>query len=79
MTIKALMCGLLATTALGAGAVTVVASNNVKKFEPTNAAAPTNTRRIWIINNDNWWTDNNYYVHAFNENGKVDTSKLQWY
>ena len=69
MTIKALMCGLLATTALGAGAVTVVASNNVKKFEPTNATAPTNTRRLWIINNNgnssdtNWW--NIMYAHIW--------------
>lgn len=76
MTIKALMCGLLATTALGAGAVTAVASNNVKKFEPTNAAAPTNTRRVWIINNDNWWTENTFYVYAWNENGTTSSEQF---
>ena len=46
--------------------------NNIQ----TRAAAPTNTRRIWILNNDNWWTDNNFYVHAWNASGNCDTAKV---
>ena len=39
-----------------------------------NATMPTNTRRIWIVNNDNWWTDNNYWVYAWNGNGNYGSS-----
>lgn len=54
----------------------VAVSGALGRAHRTKAAAPTNTRRVWIINNDNWWTDNNFYLHAWNANGNVTTGKV---
>ena len=64
---------------LGATTFAVALADGVKPSLLANrvkAAAPTDTRRVWIINNDNWWTDNNFYLHAWNSNGNVTTSKV---
>ena len=60
-----------------AGVVTVAAVNaSPINLRQVSAAAPTNTRRVWIINNDNWWTDNDYYVYAWNASGNNTSSAV---
>lgn len=75
-TLKTLLAITFSTVGLGSAVGLGVASGNNVKFLSANATAPTNTRRIWILNNDNWWTDNNFFVHAWNDNGNVDTAKV---
>lgn len=72
---------LFSSTGLVAVAVCAafLSNANLVKFNRTGfvrAAAPTNTRRVWILNNDNWWIDNNFYVYAWNANGNDTTSKV---
>ena len=70
---------LIATLTLGlvAGTAIFTKSNiSVIDTRQSRAPAPSNTIRIWIVNNDNWWTDNNYFVHAWNASGNVDTAKV---
>lgn len=56
----------LATGVAAAGVVGLPVGQPAELPVRKNATMPTNTRRIWIINNDNWWTDNDYYVYAWN-------------
>ena len=83
MKMKALMCGLLGTVALGAGATTIVLSNNTKKLEPVSAAVPTNTRRVWVIDNNNlddgntnWWTGSTLYADVEGVSGSIKATKV---
>ncbi len=67
----------LSITAVGISAVSLgVASTNKTSLNTVSAAAPTNQRRIWILNNDNWWVDNIYGVEVSNGVDKVYTSAV---
>lgn len=65
----------LGTTGLGGVAAYGVANNVVSKVFPTEASAPTNQRRLWIIDNNgnsgdtSWWTGSTLYVYYWNSNG----------
>lgn len=63
----------LAATTLG-GAVAFAATRNLGNLQSAKAVAPTNTRRVWIINNDNWWTENTFYVYAWRGELDEDTA-----
>ena len=68
---------LLALAPITAGVVTVAAVNSASALNKVDAATmPSNTRRIWIINNDNWWTDNDYYAYAWNAKGNATSSAV---
>ncbi len=68
---------LLALAPITAGVVTVAAVNCASALNKVDAATmPSNTRRIWIINNDNWWTDNDYYAYAWNAKGNATSSTV---
>lgn len=61
-----------------AGVVTVAAVNASSiEIQQVQAAAPTNTRRIWIIDNNgdsgdtNWWTGSTLYAYVWNSNGSA--------
>ena len=73
--LKAILGITLAATTIG-GAAAFAATRNLNSLQKATATAPTNTRRIWIINNDNWWTDNDYYVYAWNSNGSTNSSAV---
>ena len=59
----------ISLSTIGLVGATVGASLVNNRFDggllAANAEVPTNTRRIWIRNNDNWWTDNDYYAYAW--------------
>lgn len=68
----------LSITAVGISAVSLgVASSNKTSLNTVTAAAPTNQRRIWIVNNDNWWKENNYGAEVSNGSQTVVTSKVE--
>lgn len=73
-TLKTVLTIALSTVGLGSAVALGVSSGSNVKFLSASATAPTNTRRIWILNNDNWWTDNNYWVYAWNDNGNYGSS-----
>ena len=68
----------LATIGVGAVSFGLVSSNNLS-LNTANAEAPTNQRRIWIVDNNgdssdtNWWTSSTMYAYAYNANGNVQT------
>ena len=69
----------LSITAVGVGAVSLgVASTNKASLNTVTAAAPTNQRRIWVVDNNgdssdtNWWTGKTFYAYAWNANGTVE-------
>ena len=67
----------LSITAVGISAVSLgVASTNKTSLNTVSASAPTNQRRIWIINNHDWWVDNNFFVYAWNDSGDCNTAKV---
>ena len=66
---------LLALAPVTAGVVTVAAVNSASALNKVDAATmPTNTRRIWVLNNDDWWTDNNYWIYAWNDSGSYGST-----
>ena len=62
--LKAILGITLAATTIG-GAAAFAATRNLNSLQKAKATPATNTRRIWIINNDNWWTENTFYVYAW--------------
>lgn len=66
----------IATIGVGAISFGVVSTNNLS-INLANAEGPTNQRRIWIINNDNWWTDNKYCAEVSNGVSTVFTAKVE--
>ena len=73
--LKTVLTIALSTVGLGSAVTLGAVSNQNVKFLSANASAPTNTRRIWILNNDNWWTDNNFFVYAWNESGNFGSAE----
>ena len=61
---KVLIMLAVAPLTIGVATVAAFASSRVSKVDA--ATMPTNTRRVWIINNDNWWVENTFYVEATN-------------
>ena len=82
---------LLAVMPVTAGVVTVAAVNSANLLNKVDAATmPTNTRRIWIIDNNNtsdsntdFWTGSTLYAYYWNANGsntiKVENNPLPNY
>lgn len=72
---KGYLIALGCMTLLSAGLI-MTANNGNSNFSTSRvakAAAPTNTRRIWLVNNGgyntdvNWWTKENLVVHVYHE------------
>ena len=73
--IKKAIIALLAVAPITAGVVALAATQQKARLDKADAAAmPTNTRRVWIINNDNWWVENELYVEAKNNLEETATS-----
>ena len=52
-------------TAVGAGVFATQSNNSFAKVNAADFSNMTITRRIWFVNNDNWWTADKLYVHAY--------------
>lgn len=72
----------LSATSLGAGVAFAAVNNSNYKMKEATAAVPTNTRRIWIIDNNggdsstSWWTGSTMYVYVWNGSGS-NTYKVE--
>lgn len=68
-----LSIGALGTGALGAGFF-ATQNSNFARVDAADFSNMTITRRIWFVNNADWWTTNPLYVHAWG--GSLETD--QW-
>lgn len=78
---KIILIAGLASVGLVSVTLGVAATADIKPVDIVrrhNATMPTNTRRIWLVNNhgDNsdlsWWTNANLVVHVWNASGTID-------
>lgn len=90
MNVKAIICGLLATTAFGAGAATVAASGETR-VQPAEATVTNGSYRVNVLtatnafwSNDNIWTaiqlhdDECSFTSADSDLGSAVTNKSNW-
>ena len=72
------LIALAGVTALSAGIVILSQNNNsfdISSLHVSNAAAPTNQRRVWIIDNNgsssetSWWGSHSLFIHYWNDKG----------
>ena len=78
---KILLVAGLASVGLVSVTLGVAATADIKPVDIVrrhNATMPSNTRRIWLVNNhgDNsavsWWTPENLVIHVWNDGGALD-------
>ena len=71
----AIALGGLTVSSLSVAAISSSSTSSFERNKVAKAAAPTNTRRIWIIDNNgtssdtSWWTGSTLYVYYWNGNG----------
>lgn len=77
-TLKTVVAIALSAVGLGSAVTLAATSNSRVSYLTAKATAPTNTRRIWIIDNNDlsnndtkWWTGSTMYVHVWTSNPSV--------
>ena len=81
-TLKTTLAIVLSTVGLGSAVALGVSSGNNVKFLSVSATAPTNTRRIWIVDNNgddgnsSFWTGKTMYAYAWTTQNNGVTVKV---